>query len=254
MENTTTKIVLIGATLVLAAILLVLFFAQGTTRDDAHVLGDDDAPAGAMPEVTTEPPPRDVTRFDFEQSIEITPADNEETEGEVGGVFRRDGEDWLHYENQSLGLSFEFRRDPLGYVLLDARAGEDVLTASGRFFMLVPEREYRDLVAEPQPNVVVPNISIAIYPIEPGVTAREWVERDSRSNFTLADGFSDTAGQVGGKNLVSYSWATELEHDTVVVAHDGKAYVFSVTYASSGDRITEDFRQFLLDVVFLTSR
>ncbi len=82
------------------------------------------------------------------------------------------------------------------------------------------------------------------------LTAEQFIETTSFSNFKQSPDGVITPVQVAGKQAYWYLWDGLYHGESVVVAEGDWIYMFSVTYNSSKDQIWKDYRELLKTVRF----
>lgn len=162
-------------------------------------------------------------------------------------VSRLDGTGGVHAPQQHMlpyssedGVSFAY---PDTYELSSRTEG----TAERRWdvLLLVPAG-----YAAPQGGEGPPAISMDVFPNPEGLSLRQWVQGDARSNYKLSADGAITAGKVGGEEALFYTHSGLYEADAAAVMHGGKVFLFEAGSMSPDDAIRSDFSNLLKTVQF----
>ena len=94
-------------------------------------------------------------------------------------------------------------------------------------------------------------ISIIEIPITATTSLANWVRDNSISNFYLSPDKVFSSTSVGGAEALAYRYSGLYEVDAVAVAHNGKIYLFAVSWMNASDRIRSDFKNLLSSVTFI---
>lgn len=149
------------------------------------------------------------------------------------------------YRGADEGLTFYY---PSLYYLRENEAGS--ATRPQTALVLVEDtKENRDLLdgTTQEPREGPTSITIDVYSNTQGLSALEWAKQDTNWNIGSK---KTTDVLVGGREGVSYTWDGLYPGKSAIVAIGKKAYVFSVTWNSPGDRILVDFEAVLKSAVF----
>ena len=149
------------------------------------------------------------------------------------------------YGSDTYGISFAY---PTFYYLRESEAGT-AERPQGSIVLVEDTEENRNLLdgVSTEPREGPTSITIDIYENPDQLSALAWVERDT--NWTISNRATTTVA-VGGFEGISFVWDGLYAGKTVIVAADGKAYVFSVTWMTDQDRIISDFSALLETVGF----
>lgn len=149
------------------------------------------------------------------------------------------------YGSDTYGISFAY---PTLYYLRESEAGT-AERPQGSVVLVEDTPENRDLLdgVSTEPREGPTSITIDVYENPDGLSAEAWAERDT--NWTVSSRATSTVS-VGGFEGISFQWDGLYAGKTVIVAADGKAYVFSVTWMTDQDRIIADFNALLQTVGF----
>lgn len=96
-----------------------------------------------------------------------------------------------------------------------------------------------------------PLIAVQVFPNAENLTAEKWVRTSRFSNFALAVNGAMGSSTVGGVEGVGYIYSGLFATDTVVVAHAGKIYMFSVDWITEEDKNRQTFDAILGSVQFI---
>ena len=83
-----------------------------------------------------------------------------------------------------------------------------------------------------------------------GTPLETWVKEKSISNYYLSQTKTLSQTLVGGEAALAYSYSGLYENDAVAVAHNGKVYLFFVSWMDASDPMRADFQNLLKTVQF----
>lgn len=152
-------------------------------------------------------------------------------------------EDTRIFYSQAHAISFEYGS---GYYLKARDAGTQ---ARPQLSVILVEdtQENRDVIegrttiAREGPTA----ITIDAYPNPDRLTAEDWVREDTNWTVRTSDAAPIGRGSLTG---VTYTWSGLYEGKTVVVTHEERAYVFTVTWMAPTDPILAEFDRVLSSV------
>lgn len=151
------------------------------------------------------------------------------------------------FASAALGVGFEY---PDGYFVVE----RDVSTPqrSHHFVMLLEDTPHnRAVVAGEAPETEGPvAISLDVFDNVEDATLEQWVRGNGNSNFKLSPDDALTETSVGGVSALSYKWDGLYAADAVAVAHEGRIYLFSVTWIDGASHMRADFAEVLQTVQF----
>jgi len=183
----------------------------------------------------------DQSTFEFGEVIQ-----NFEGDG-IRDEFGRNGETWKRYRNDDLGISFEYRTEPEGYVLIDQHENyggydsDELIEAVSLF----NKREYAELLASTAPREGPPSITVLVFDNPSRHEPLEWVEANSLfSNIALATSEIE-AIQFSGNAAVRYIGDGLYTNDIIVAENNGRIYLISGSYSVEDSPIREDFIRML---------
>jgi len=158
-------------------------------------------------------------------------------------AFMRNGETWSRYRNDDLGIRFEYRVDPNGYVLIDQRdnyRGYDN-SALVEAVSLFDKKEYAELLASTEPREGPPSITVLVFDNPSRHEPLEWVEANRLfSNIALATSEIKTI-QFSGNTAVRYTADGLYTNDIIVAENNGRIYLISGSYSEEDSPIRRDF-------------
>lgn len=164
-------------------------------------------------------------------------------------TFDRDGETFSRYRNDDLGLRFEYRTEPDGYLLVDQSMQEVPSEELVEFVSLFNEEEYREVFASDVPREGPPGITFMVFGNPEGYTAREWVEENQMmSNYRPDGGLPSTELEeieFSGNPAVRYTYDGLYTNDTIVAHNNGRIYFISGSYFDEESDIRQDFLEML---------
>ena len=95
-------------------------------------------------------------------------------------------------------------------------------------------------------------ISLQAIPNPKNLSVENWIKKDSRSNWMLAEhdgGIGSTT--VGGEPALAYKYSGLYNTSAVVVAHNDMIYFFTGEWNAPEDRLYADFQTLLQSVTFI---
>lgn len=96
-----------------------------------------------------------------------------------------------------------------------------------------------------------PLIAIQVFDNPTNQSAKAWAETSKFSNFALAVNGAMGSSTVGGVEGVGYIYSGLYTTDTVVIAHNGKIYMFLVDWITEEDQNRKTFDSLLSSVQFI---
>lgn len=148
------------------------------------------------------------------------------------------------YNVLELGVSFEY---PDTYTLQSHEVGNDERNWQA---VTLIDTEALQSAIENGASEGPPAITVSVFDNIENYTAEEWIKGISFSNYKLSfDGAlaSTTVGSIDG---LAYRYSGLFEVDTVVLAHNGKIYMFTADWLTAEDTLRLDFGRVLDTVVF----
>lgn len=151
------------------------------------------------------------------------------------------------YASAALGVGFAY---PDGYFVVERDASTPQRTH--HFVMLLEDTPHnRAIVAGEAPETEGPvAISMDVFDNVEDATLEQWVRGNSNSNFKLSPDDKLTETSLGGVSALAYTWDGLYAADAVVVAHEGRIYLFSVTWIDAASPMRSDFTDVLKTVQF----
>jgi eight-cysteine-cluster-containing protein len=167
------------------------------------------------------------------------------------GQFKRGSEKWMRYQSEELGLVFEYREEPDGYLLQEiARGTEDPNFI--KEYILTLKKDYEDLKNR-EGGEGPPTINVFVFKNTEKQWPQAWAD-DHRgvSNIGLKQGNAiETA--VAGAKAIRYNSDGLYLSDNVVIAHDKYIFVISGAYLEEDSIIRNDFEPFLNSIKFVVT-
>lgn len=152
-----------------------------------------------------------------------------------------------------VGLSFEYKTAPDGYVVDDPSSfiGEDEPSVI-KVFRVINEREKIELETSEGGREGPPTVSIMVFKNDLKQTASQWVDSVPRfSNIQFAIGDVDRDAVVAGANAVRYRTDGLYLSENAVVAHGDYVYHFAGAFLEEEAVIYQDFMNLLESITFL---
>jgi hypothetical protein len=147
--------------------------------------------------------------------------------------------DGFSLHKSSFGVSFSY---PDTYILFkenDPDAREAIT--------LITKADARALEESEVPREGPTAITLQIF--ESALPASNWIKQNPRSNYN-EDFVPYRTSSLAGEEAFVYGWSGLYEGESVLVAREGRLYLFSVTWMSADDPIRFDFRDLLATVRF----
>lgn len=142
------------------------------------------------------------------------------------------------FSDPQIGLSFTYRQEPDGYILVPSPDASKALGAPVREMSLFLKSDYEDLQNAQGPREGPPGMHVQVFNPGPNITPEEWALRNLQwSNYQ--SGTPHEWMFVDGSSALRYSWSGLYNGQTVIVARKGWVYVFAVTYDEPGSRIAD---------------
>lgn len=158
--------------------------------------------------------------------------------------FERNKQLWTRYRNDDLGIRFEYRLDPDGYVLIDSKnqwTNKDVVES----LHLFNKKEYEELLASKSPREYPPSISVLILKNSKNYSVREWAEKEKMiSNIEFAVSNIEEIN-FSGSPAVRYKISGLYENEILVILNNGLIYYIDGAYLQEDSQIRKDFVEML---------
>jgi hypothetical protein len=151
-----------------------------------------------------------------------------------------DTSDSLKYKSEEIGLEFSY---PNTYTLTtrhDSFAGAEIHVLT----LINASTTVPDMSEGPTA------ISVIEIPVSESVNLEQWVRNASISNFNLSPDKLFTPESVDGEDGLAYRYSGLYESDAVAVEHEGKIFLFAVSWIDQKDVIRSDFQDLLNSVEF----
>lgn len=151
------------------------------------------------------------------------------------------------YVNEEFGLSFEYRTEPDGYVLIPQNTAtfED---GSILRIILVNKKEYEEIIATDVPREGPPSITFSVFENLEDSTPHEWVEANSTvSNIQLIRGDMEEI-DFNGTPTVRYTTDGLYQNDNIVASNDGRIFLITGSYDNPESVVRYDFLEILNSV------
>ena len=194
-----------------------------------------DARSPETGEVETFPTPCDVP-----EGWDTLETDHEE--------FTRDGQTWTRYRNDDLGIRFEYRIAPDGYLLIEHEGIEYPSDDVIEHVSLFNKEEYLELVTSSVPREGPPGITIMVFDNPEGYSAREWAEEETTmSNYRTDSPSVSELEEIdfSGVSAVRYTYDGLYTNDTIVALNNNRIYFISGGYFDENSAIRQDFLEML---------
>jgi len=159
--------------------------------------------------------------------------------------FSRGEEKWSRYRNDDLGVRFEYRVEPDGYILIDSEYGGPSPENFVEYISLFNKSEYLELLDSDVPREGPPGISLIIFENPNNYSPREWVENEKMlSNISLLIGQISEI-EFSGVSAVRYKYDGLYTNESIVALNNGKIYMFTGAYFDEESVIRKDFLEML---------
>ena len=160
-----------------------------------------------------------------------------------------DGMVWEQYENRDLGLFFQYRTAPDGYVLIpQSTTSADPISLAN--MVLVNKSEHEELLATEVPREGPPAISFQIFSNPAKLTPLEWVKANpTLSNVDLARTAIEEK-EFNGVPAVRYTTDGLYQNDTILASNNGNIYLITGSYDNSDSVVRQDFLEMLQYISF----
>lgn len=149
---------------------------------------------------------------------------------------------WSQFTSEEIHLSFGYPNNYVATTTHTQNGGEE-----WHIVTLLP----KDYVP-PQDGDGPAAISVQVIPNTKNLALDEWVIKDSRSNWQLAEhngGFGSTT--VGYEPGLAYNYSGPYNTSAVAVAHNSMIYLFTGEWINTDDLLYADFHQVLNTVQFV---
>lgn len=173
----------------------------------------------------------------------------ETLEGSGNEQYEDQGVTWQKYRNSDLGISFEYKKEPNGYTLLEEEADLKVKPGIVNIITLMNTKEYTEMMSSNIPRESPPGISIMILDNPENLSAKSWAE--DRKQISLFDSKLTTLVEknIGGAPAVIYKADGLYQNDMIVVNNNFKIYVISGGYNAPTDTIRKDFEKLVESIL-----
>ena len=148
------------------------------------------------------------------------------------------------FSSDELGLSFDY---PASYTLETQADGNEERSWTTLIMVetsILEEYEASGAMEGP------PAITVQVFDNVEEYELEEWITTTSYSNYKLATDEVLLQGEVGGEPARAYAYSGLYENNSIVVAHEGKIYMFTVSWLTQDDKNIYDFGNLLESVNF----
>src|SRR3989339_658794 len=146
--------------------------------------------------------------------------------------------DSLNFKSEEIGLEFSY---PKIYTLTerhDSYAGAEIHVLT----LINASTTVPDMSEGPTA------ISIIEIPVVDDIDVEQWLRNATISNFNLSPDKTFTPKIIDREDGLAYRYSGLYESDAVAVEHDGKIFLFAVSWMDQNDPMRHDFQE-LLDSV-----
>lgn len=149
------------------------------------------------------------------------------------------------YKNDDLGISFEYRVRPDGYILIEQDKTQVPHPDTVLFVSLFNEREYQELMASSVPREGPPNISVLVFDNPKNQGARAWADSNGMiSNIGAAlSGISETT--LAGVPAIRYLADGLYVNEIIIASNNNRIYFLVGSYIDENTPIRKDFLEML---------
>jgi len=165
--------------------------------------------------------------------------------------FMRGEEEWVKYNNPSLGLYFEYRKNPDGYTVVNQNESQVPHQEVIEFLSIFNIREYEELQNATTPRDGPPTISILIFNNPEGLTSKQWANQNLVVSGTDRAISPVTNFTIAGLQAVRYTTDGLYPSDTIAIVKGNRAYLISGAYLDESSQIRKDFLEMLQYFSFL---
>lgn len=161
------------------------------------------------------------------------------------------GEQRGKYENKEYGLTFNYRQQPSGYVVVPRSTSASLPDGQGGMLFglsMFLYDDYQSINKSGTDKKSLPNISVEIFQNPKNLPPWDWVKTDRRSNYSLSVDKKISLKSVDDKPAAFYEWKGSFRSKGAAVLHNGRIYLFSVGSVSTSDKIRADFDDLLASV------
>ena len=148
------------------------------------------------------------------------------------------------FSSDELGLSFDY---PASYTLETQADGNEERSWTT---LVIIEASIREEYEASGAMEGPPAITVQVFENIEGYELEEWITTTSYSNYKLATDEVLLEGEVGGEPARAYAYSGLYENNSIVVAHEGKIYMFTVSWLTQDDKNIYDFGNLLESVNF----
>ena len=148
------------------------------------------------------------------------------------------------FSSDELGLSFDY---PASYTLETQADGNEERSWTTLIMVetsILEEYEASGAMEGP------PAITVQVFDNVEEYELEEWITTTSYSNYKLATDEVLLQGEVGGEPARAYAYSGLYENNSIVVAHEGRIYMFTVSWLTQDDQNINDFGNLLESVKF----
>lgn len=157
------------------------------------------------------------------------------------------------YTDTTIGLMFEYKTAPDGYVVDDFSefiGAED--TEVLKVLRVINEREKIELETSAGGREGPPTISLMVFINDANLTASQWIDAVPRfSNIDFAIGAVDRDAVVAGANAVRYRSDGLYQSDNVVVVYGAYIYHFTGSFFEVNSPIHTEFNNLINSLTFI---
>ncbi|MBY0472887.1 hypothetical protein K2Q00_01200 [Patescibacteria group bacterium] len=151
-----------------------------------------------------------------------------------------DKKDSLTYTSQEVGLEFLYPKTYTLTVRHDSYASAEIHVLT----LINASTTVPDMSEGPTA------ISVIEIPVSGSPDLEQWVRNATISNFNLSPDKTFTPKNIDGEDGVAYRFSGLYESDAVAVEHDGKIFLFAVSWMDQNDPMRHDFQELLDSVEF----
>lgn len=155
------------------------------------------------------------------------------------------------YTNDELGLAFQYRREPDGYLLEVPQrgAGEDPDFVKAVILML--KSDYEDLMRFPDGREGPPTMNVLVFKNPKKQKPQAWVDAHPGISNIQLKRTDPVEFSVAGAQAIRYGADGLYLSDNVVIAHGSYVYFVSGSYLDENSTIRRDFGPFLQSIQFI---
>ena len=155
--------------------------------------------------------------------------------------FNKGTELWTRYRNDDLGIRFEYRIEPDGYLLVENNKSEVPQEDILKSLSLFNKKEYADALASNIPRELPPSISILIYNNPHGYTPLQWAGAERMVSGLDLIHSTATPIQFAGVSATRYTTDGLYTNDVIVALNNKLIYYISGSWITEDSPIRKDF-------------